>query len=194
MFKIRIGVLLALVVALFAITAIPALAAKEFVAKNTGQLKDKGTTVQKFSTGGVGTVECSTTTSEGKVTQLKSTQTKEIVNYSGCKAFGFPATVSPAEYNFHINNTTSVTNTITIKVPGAGCEVTVTPTSNENLGKVEYTSLATTPKTVEIKAEVKGITSTIKGSALVCGTSNSTGKYEGNAIAGLEGGGDLSVA
>lgn len=193
MFKIKIAVVLTAVVAVFALSAAPSLAFKEFIAKNTGQLKDRGTSAQTFTTGGVGSVECQTEISEGKVSQLKETQTKEQVKYSSCKAFGFPAQVSPAEYVFNINGTTSVTNTITIKVPGAGCEITVTPQENQNLKAVTYSNVSGQVKEVEVKAEVEGITSTIKGSALLCGTSNKTGKYKGTAIAGLPSGGSLEV-
>jgi hypothetical protein len=180
MFKIKIGVVLAAVVAVFAIFAAPSMAFKEFVAKNTGQVKGRGGS-QVFVTN-AGTFVCQSTTSEGHVTELKSPQIKATVHYVGCKFLNELAKVSPAEYNFNISGTVSVSNTITVVV--VGCTVTVEPTANQNLSKVEYANVSGQQKEVEGHQEVENIT--YKTSGGLCGASGKNGKYKGSALAGFE--------
>jgi len=188
MFKIKISLVLAVATCAFSAIATPALAFTEFVAKNAPvQLKDLNKGVHVFETGGSASVECNRAESTAEAQKAKATTLKVAVKYTQCevKAFAqkFPAEVSQAKYLFNVNGTSSVENTIVIKVPIAGCEITVTPQSNQGLKAVTYTDVTgQTNKEVEVKAAVEGITQTTKGSAGTCGTSSSSGKYKGTSI------------
>jgi hypothetical protein len=187
MFKIKISLVLAVAACTFSAIATPALAFKEFQAKNPGtQLKDTNTNVHVFETGGAGSVECSRAVSKGVATQMKASTIKIDVKYEGCevKFLGsHPATVTQAKYLFQAKGKTSVENTIKIEVPEVGCKITVEPESaggkNKELGTVTYTNLI---GDVEVKAAVEGITQKTEGSESLCGKSASNGKYKGTSI------------
>jgi hypothetical protein len=154
--------------------------AHEFEVKQIkGTVQLKGANTQVFESGGA-KVECTKTEGSGPVQLLKTETISEAVEYSGCKAFGEPATVSQAKYLFKANGTTSLENEVTIKAAGPKCEFKIPVAGNENLGTITYSNIQTG---IEAKASVTGITSTGGGAGPLCvkGT-NKTSKYSGVVV------------
>jgi hypothetical protein len=180
-FKIRTMVPIAAIVCGFMLAAVPAAMAHEFeVSQAKTVLQDKGGK-QVFVTGG-STVECEKEESSG-VTQAKRAETNtEKVVYSGCTAFKAAAEVSQAKYTFNANGTVKLNNEIIVKAAGPKCEVKVPVAGNSNLGTVTYKNNQQNG-TMEVEAEITGITSTLGGSGGLCpkGT-NSTGTYTGSSV------------
>ena len=157
----------------------------------TGVAAKTGGTQKFTSTATSGTVECTTAATSGTITAVKNPKQKVAVKYSKCTAFTFEGpTISEAEYEFtpgtlaasgtESTGTAAILNTITIKVPLAGCEVTVGPTGNSALSSVVFKS--DSGKILE-ETKVTGITDTVSGSgASLCGGSgtHTNGTYTGN--------------
>jgi hypothetical protein len=138
MFKIKIGVLLAAVVAVFAVSAAPAMSFTEFVQKGakSGNQGKGGKQVFKTKTGNV---ECEEEKSNGGSKAEKQTKGAfEEVKYEKCKAFGVATTIPPLKYLFKPNNTVGIQNKIIIKPEGSECEIEVGPIENNELGQVKY--------------------------------------------------------
>jgi ABC-type transport system substrate-binding protein len=174
------GIVLAAVFAFSAVSVANA-SASTFKSSSTGTLKGAQTSNQVFNTG-FGTVSCTTATSSGTVTSTVTAEQEVGVKYSGCTAFGFiGAEISEAKYLFNANGTVKVLNTITIKVPGAGCSVTVSPQGP--LSSITYTNKS---GKIEESTKVSGIKS--KGSGGLCGGENSNGTYTGSNLIELVGG------
>ena len=175
------GVALVAVFALSAVAAANASAAV-FKASGTGTLSGKALNNQVFNTG-IGNVTCTTAASSGTVVAPLEKETQEVaVKYSGCTAFGFVGVeISEAKYLFNANGSVNVVNTITIKVPAAGCSVTVSPQTG--LKTITYVNSS---GKIEEKTNVSGIKS--KGSGGVCGGESTTGTYTGNNLIELVGG------
>lgn len=179
--RIIITGLFAAVLAACAASAAPAMA-HEFVASQTkGAVQDKNIGNHVFETGGA-TVECTEETSVGAVQAKHATVSKEAVLYGNCKFLGAAATVSQAKYEFKAEGTVAIENEITVKVPAVECEVKVGPTENQALKTITYNNNQQNG-TIELKANVEGITAVNSGAGLLCpkGT-NHTSKYKGASI------------
>jgi hypothetical protein len=124
-----------------------------------------------------------------------SSQLKVLAVYKGCKftALNTAATVNMngCSYNFHqaagaLEGPVSLEcpTGSKIKIETTGCEVFVGPTNNSNLKKVSYVNNA--GGTVEVKAEVAGISYTSNG-GLACAIGGikegKTSEYKGGAKA-----------
>jgi hypothetical protein len=152
----------------------------EFVASKTGKTKGKQNNAQVFKTG-AGTLECSTVTSIGEITALKSTMHKETLTYSGCVAFGYTeVTVSAAHFEYSANGSARLEETITITPVGAGCSIQIEPQTVEGM---TYKNESTGQ--ISAKANVAKIVS--KGTGGECGGENRAGTYTGSVEAELEG-------
>lgn len=143
----------------------------------------------RFSTDG-GVVECSKVKSHGITTALSSLTQVETVIYTGCNAFGSTVTVSPAEYRFSADNTTSVLNTIVVTSSVGKCTVTVSPFNNQNLSKILYVTDPSNSNALNIKAEVSGISYLASAGGGICGPPGelTNGTYSGEVLAFLDGG------
>ncbi|MFI5009166.1 MAG: S1 family peptidase [Solirubrobacterales bacterium] len=171
---------------------------KGFVAKNP-PVKISGVNkgVHVFESGGGGTVECESASSTANAAQSLLQTLSTTVKYAKCfGTFAFikrPAEISQAEYLFERSGHVTVENTIVIKAAEKTCEITITPTNNKELGTVTYANVGTSPKEVEIKAEVEGFSEETKGPSEICGKSSKAGKYKGIEIAKAEVG-DIEVS
>jgi hypothetical protein len=186
MLKMKMPLLFAAAVCAFALSAAPAMAFTEFQQKQAKSGNQGSGGKQVFKTK-AGAVECGEEVSNGGSTEEKSKQAFEEVEYKKCLAFGFAeAVISPVKYNFHANNTATVTNVVLIKA--GGCEVEVReefPTGkNKELAGITYNNIGV-DEAIEIKAKVTGITyNVVKGGPLgICGGTGeaSNGEYEGTA-------------
>ncbi len=155
----------------------------EFVASKTGKTKGKQDNSAIFKIGG-GSLECTTVTSTGEITELKSAIHKETLTYSGCAAFGYTnVEITPVHFEYSANESARLESSVTITPRGAGCHVTipaqtVSGISYENKPGKEITATAT----------ATGIRN--KGNGGACGSEeNSEGSYSGTMTAELEGAG-----
>jgi hypothetical protein len=154
--------------------------ASEFFAK-TVPVEIKATSVGSSAFGLPGAsspITCASVTGEGKLTKSPVNHFNETVKYSKCSDFGaFAVNISNGYYNVQSNGSTSLENTISMKIPLSGCELTLEPTSNKSLTKLVYTN---TKSEIEVKAVVSAITE--KSTASACGTSGKSMKYEGTSL------------
>lgn len=179
----QFSVLAAAVFALSGIGAANALGA-QFTASETGEAKGHAVSSQVFTTNG-GTVKCTTAEKTIKISISISFEWSATANYGGCTAFGLVgAEVSPATFLLTANGEVHVKSTITVKVPLAGCSVTVEP---QTLKGVSYDNESGTLKETD---SIKGITYTSSGG--LCGSSGSNGTYTGNNQLERVGGGSIS--
>lgn len=170
---------------------------KGFVAKNAPvKINGANKGLHLFETGSGGTIECETVSSNAIAGEPLMQTLNSTVKYANCFAkigiIKAAATVSQAEYLFDIGGHVTVRNTITIKAPEK-CEITIAPTGNKELGTITYTNVGKSPKEVEVKAEVKGLSQETKGPAEICGKSSKEGKYKGIALEKAEEG-DIEAA
>ena len=190
------------IVAVFAFSAVAAAAASahEFESTALGEATDVGTSNQVFKDEPKAVaVECAKLKSTEKITALKTKAQKAVVHYEECTAFGFPATISEAKFEFKVNTGATepiegsvkienpATSPITIEVPAAGCKVTVAATGNSALKKITYENKA--GGKVEVKANVSKIVSKVTGGGGLCGKEGELkeGTYTGNALVSLAG-------
>jgi hypothetical protein len=174
-----------LAVAVFALSVVgvASASAAEFTASANGELLGKATSTQIFTTG-AGTVECTTAATKGNVVTASKEQ-EVTVTYGNCKAFKLVgAEISPATYLFTSNGEVHIKGTITIKVPLAGCSVTV---GEQTVKSVSFANAGTS--NITETSAVTGITS--KGSGGICGGANTTGTYSGTSEISRVGGGTL---
>src|SRR5271154_1751826 len=109
-------------------------AAHEFESSKKGTATDVGTNTQVFKDEpSAAAVECKKLTSTEVIKKTKTKTQKASVKYSECTAFGFPATISEAKYDFNAEGSVKVENTITVEVPSAKCKVTVGKSGNAAL-------------------------------------------------------------
>ena len=177
--------------ALSAVTASAAMAESEFEFSNAGRLKRASNTTQVLNLGGGRVLECSTDSVNG-VAQLSAFHKLKLeFGYSGCRLktkfmsleFVFEATVSNAQYLFNAAQFVNLENTVTVSVPIAGCQITISPQSN--LVPVAYENTPVHDLTFNMKMEkIKSA-----GNGGECGTGESTaGTYAGKTVVELEGG------
>jgi hypothetical protein len=170
-------------VAVFAMSVVASASAHEFEASAPGNLTSKVLQTQTFHTA-AGNVECSALhLTGGSVTQLKTGKQEATVQYTGCKAFGLAATISPALYLFDAEGSVKVLKTITITA--VGCTVTVPSAKNTSLTTIVYKNASGGQITLE--PSVKNITSSGTGSACTY-AEESLGTYTGTSDVGLVGG------
>lgn len=181
----RIRALVLSLVAAFAFSAVAVAAASahEFEATKTGPATDVQTSTQVFKDEPKAVaVECKKLKSTETIESLKTKTQKAKVKYEECTAFGFPASISEAAYNFNAEGSVTIENTITIEVPLAGCKVTVGPTGNSALKTITYENK--TGGKLEVKSNVSKIVSKVTGGGGLCGKEGELkeGTYTGNAL------------
>lgn len=153
----------------------------EFIASKTGKTKSKGSTgTQTFKTG-AGTIECSTVTGTGEMSETKSVTHKEVLTFSGCTGFGTGIKVTAAHFEYNANGSARLEKTVFVTPEGAGCEVLIEPQTLESI------SYANTSGKVSATASVTKIVS--KGTGGMCGGENTGGSYSGTIVGELEGSG-----
>jgi streptogrisin C len=139
-----------------------------------------------FETGSGGVVECESASSTATAAESLTQTLDNTITYAKCFAkillIKFSATVSQAEALFEIGGRLSIENKITIKIPEGKCEVIIPSASNKELGTVAYTNIGKSPKEVEVKAAIEGLTQETIGSSEICGKSGKAGKYKGTMI------------
>jgi hypothetical protein len=154
----------------------------EFVASKTGKTKGKQDNSAIFKIGG-GTLECTTVTSTGEITELKSAIHKETLTYSNCSAFGYSSVkITPVHFEYSANESARLETSVTITPEGAGCHVTIPA---QTVSGIAYKNEPA--KEITANANASGIRS--KGSGGECGSEeNSEGSYTGRMTAELENG------
>jgi hypothetical protein len=151
----------------------------EFIASKTGKTKGKQDNDPIFKTG-AGTLECSTVTSSGEITELKSAVHKETLTYSGCSAFGYNSVkITAVHFEFSANESARLEDAVTITPEGAGCHITIPA---QTVQGVTYENKPAKEITASINAS--GIRN--KGSGGECGSEENTeGSYTGTMTAEL---------
>jgi hypothetical protein len=190
---------LAIVVALtFSVITASGAAAEEFLASKTGKLKGKALNTQKFKAGGLATVECTSASPTGEVTEDKSVEQSISMAYSGCSVAAGSASVGEADYIFYIPKSVSTADEsskpMIIKAEALGIECEVEIQSGQSLGgssgEIEYVNKS---GHIEVKNKITKISSRVlkSNSESLCGkvgSESSSGTYEGNDEVELEGG------
>jgi hypothetical protein len=193
-----VGLAIVAALAFSVITASGAMA-EELVASKTGKLKGKALNTQKFKTGGLATVECTSASPTGEVTEDKSVEQAISVAYGGCSVSGLgSASISLADYIFYIPKLVSIANEsskpMIIKATGLGIECEIEIEGGQSLGgssgEIEYINKSSK---IEVKNKIAKILSKVlkSNSTSLCGTvgsESSSGTYEGNDEVELEGG------
>jgi hypothetical protein len=177
---VMLGVALAAALSIAAIGAGTVSATNhEFIANKTGKTKGKQTDDQVFKTG-AGTLECTTVTSTGEITELKSTTHKETLTYSGCDAMGYSnVKITAVHFEYSANGSARLESAVTITPVGSGCHITV-PAQTVNGIAYENTGKG-------ITATMDAINIVSMGSGGTCGSEeNSEGSYVGTMAAELE--------
>jgi hypothetical protein len=176
-----------LAIAVFAISVVgvASASASQFTASANGELSGKALTNQVFVTNG-GTVTCTGAATTGTVVAPSAAKQEVTVKYSGCTAFGFASVeISPATYEFTATGGgVAILNTITIKIPLAGCSVSVGP---QSVGSTSFSNPTTS--TIKEVSSVSKIKYTSTGG--LCGTSGENGTYTGNSELSRVGGGTV---
>jgi hypothetical protein len=149
----------------------------EFIASKTGKTKSKGTNGQIFKTG-AGTIECSTVTGTGEMTETKSVTHKEVLTFSGCVGFGTGIKVTAAHFEYNANGSAKLEKTVFVTPEGAGCEVLIEP---QTLESISYTN---TSGKVSATASVSKVH--YKGTGGMCGGEGTEGTYSGTILGELE--------
>ncbi len=184
--RIKLVGLALVAVCAIGVTSVASAGASNFLASATGALTGKALQNQKFVTK-AGEVVCTTIAVSGTVKTTKATTQVATVNYTGCKAFGLAATITPAEYEFNANGSVKILNNIIITA--TACEVKVLAANNTSLNTVKYVNNG--GGQLGINPAVKGITSEGVGAGCTYAL-ESKGTYEGNSDSGLKAGGTLS--
>jgi hypothetical protein len=173
MFKIKIGVVLAAVVAVFAVSAAPSMAFTKFVSKpGSGQIKGKSTSTNQIFKTEDGEVKCGTAEAGGKVIAEKSPMQELEFKYSKCKIIELPVTITQPKYTFYANGQVKLNNEV--KITAAGCQLKVPGPQKFGEGEVAYT---TNGNNLVGTAHVKGIKYIGAGNS--CTHSGENGEYEG---------------
>ena len=152
--------------------------ANTFSASTVAALKGKALQTQVFKTK-AGSVECSTLAITSGTSSLSSLTLSDTVQYSGCKAFGLTATVSPADYELNADGSVDLVAEVAIKA--IGCVVMIPP---QTLGGLAYKDSGSE---VVIEPKVTGITSEGLGAACAY-LKESKGTYTGNSSLSIAGG------
>lgn len=153
----------------------------EFVASKLGKTKGQETDAQVFKTG-AGTLECSTVTSTGEITELKSAIHKETLSYSNCDALGYSnVKITAVHFEYSANGSARLESSVTITPEGAGCHITI---PSQTVSGISYEN-----KGKGITATADAINIVSKGSGGTCGNEeNSEASYVGTVAAELENG------
>ncbi|HSZ15400.1 MAG TPA: hypothetical protein VK790_15300 [Solirubrobacteraceae bacterium] len=152
----------------------------EFVVSKTGKTKSKGTSVGQVFKTGAGTIECTSVTGTGEMTELKSVTHKEVLTYSNCSGFGMGIKVTPAHFEFNANGSARLEKTVFVTPEGAGCEVLIEPQT------LEAMTYSNSSGKVTAEAAVMNIRS--RGTGGSCGGENTEGSYSGKIQGEVEGG------
>jgi hypothetical protein len=143
------------------------------------------------------TVECSTAKFEAEFTGTELSKLEKVhPTYSGCTAFGLEATVTTTGCTYTFNEPTGTSSpysgTVSI-VCETGHEIEINAGfgichvkvgSQANKSSVTYTDEGTgATRSVLVKANVSGITSTVSGSELICGANGTqSATYKGSVL------------
>jgi hypothetical protein len=144
-----------------------------------GSYTGTATSDHTFTIGGAYTVSCSGTTYSGTATGAASTSFTPA--YSGCTFFGFPASITVSGSStltadgdsggiYHVSYHSS--STITIEVPIAGCDVTISGTRYFTAGSAQNYGSG-----IELELSYSGTSYTASGCPFPSG---SDGTYESN--------------
>ena len=167
----------------FAIAGVSAISVSanghEFIVSKTGKTKSKGTNAQFFKTG-AGTIECSTVSGTGEITETKAVTHKEVLTYSNCIGFGMTIKVTAAHFEFNANGSARLEKTVFVTPEGAGCEVLIEPQTLESLGYTNSSGKVTATATV---TKIHS-----RGTGGSCGGENTEGSYGGSIVGEVEGG------
>lgn len=182
---------LAVAVCAFSALGVASASAAQFTASATGELVGRALNTQEFTTNG-GVIKCTKAHTTGKINATASLEQHVTVEYSECTGpLGVKAEVSPATYLFTSNGTVHIKNTITVKMPGLGCSVTVGEQTVEEVtfDNVKNAKGEHTGKMIET-SNVSGITYTSSGG--LCGASGINGTYKGDSEVERVGGGTVT--
>jgi len=151
----------------------------EFITSKTGKTKSKGTNAQIFKTG-AGTIECTTVTGTGEMSETKSVTHKEVLTYSGCSGFGMGIKVTAAHFEYNANGSARLEKTVYVTPEGAGCEVLIEP---QTLESISYTNASGKITSTAVVGKIHS-----RGTGGACGGENTEGSYTGSIQGEIEGG------
>jgi hypothetical protein len=121
----------------------------------------------------------------GKLTSVASPEMEFTISYGGCTGFGFTgAEVSPATFNVTATGTAHLLNTVTIKIPIVGCDVTIKP---QSFNLLNFTN---TTGRIQLLFQLAHILYTSTGG--LCGSSGENGTFTGKTEISRVGGGTLA--
>jgi hypothetical protein len=199
-----LGTAIVAVLALSAFAASAASAAEFKATSSPVDLRAGQDTTHTFTTDG-SAVTCETATFEANGVVAPSKTVTVTPAYSGCTAFGFVGAkveMKGCQYEFLQPSEALVGNVklacgankirIFASFIGSTCEVLIGETGNTNLSSVSYKNEATSPTTVKVTANVKGITAEKTKDTGICplkGTGTvTTAEYSGTStVEGLSG-------
>ncbi len=174
-------IVIALALALLGAVPAAAAMAHEFNATEMGKLTLKQAGTARFRSAS-GVVECKSEQLILGDAPLASKTLLMTVEYSGCKAFGLSATLSPARYELNADGTASLVHTTTAKA--IGCLVTFPSSKNQNLGTVKYSQRG---KEIVEEENLAAITSLGEGASCSY-AEESKGTFLDTALLGLASG------
>lgn len=158
--------------------------AATFTASETGTLTGEATSTQVFTTDSGGKVECKKAATSGTIKAKETTEQHVTVNYSECTAFGVPAEVTTATYNFTANGEVHILNNVIIHVLGFfPCTITVPPQTVKTAGYSGSGTITTTANVTKISYSSTGG---------LCGSSGTAATYTGSNKTSRVGGGSIS--
>lgn len=179
------GIALAAICIMALAFAATANAESMFSSTEVGALSAKALQTQKFNTD-EGLVECTGLhATEGEAQRL-SVHIRITVQYTGCKAFGLTATVSPALYLFlALIGRVHLRASVTINAGAGQCIVTVPSSKNQSLSTVKYENSG---KNIVLTPEVTNISYEAAGAGCAAPGTFGDGTYEGKSVGGLANG------
>ncbi|HKO37476.1 MAG TPA: hypothetical protein VJU14_03820 [Solirubrobacterales bacterium] len=156
-----------------------------FTYSATGSLTGKATATQTFTING-GQIKCTVAETSGTIVTLPPLKEQHLTtNYKGCTAFGFATVhVSSATYKLTASGAMDLTNSVTVTVTAAGCDVTFGP---QTLKPISFTNNG---GRLSMIPNVTGITYTTTGG--LCGSSGSNGTFTGTSEIERVGGGTFT--
>jgi hypothetical protein len=156
-------------------------AAEEFTVSKLGKGKLDAIAAQRFKTT-AGVIECKKASALLEFTALKFIVLKvPSLQYTECTAFGVPATVTPASYEFDANGTMTFAKAITIEPETLGCTIKFAKkTGAEKVSYHKHTGK------LQFEVGVSALTYTASGGA--CGVGATNGEYDGTLEGEEEGG------
>jgi hypothetical protein len=180
----KLWALVALLIAVTGALGAASAAAAEFTHSELGPITGVGITTQVFETGAAA-VKCAKAEASGVAGSFASADEHFTLGYSACKAFGglVNAEVSATTYTVTANGIVHIKKRTSIRIPGAGCEITI---PEQSVGSVSFDNGTGLTDTYSLT----GITYTSSGG--LCGSSGTSGTYTGSIETKMAGGGSIS--